>query len=142
MANSVGFSGIIAAVLTVLLIGLVAPVQGQEKGKTKIKVLNVSQVYYPSRVKKSAKYKKPAVLTTATVFAAIPEWKQIKEKKLTNSSAEYHLLLKKANEKFNKALGKVQGVSSYDIMAEVGAIQCTNCTATDVTATIIANLGA
>lgn len=108
--------------------------------KAKVEILNSAQIYYPSVVKKNAKYKKPAVLTTATVFNSIPEWKKIKKKNLKKSDAEYHLLLKKANEKFNKALLKVHDASSYDIMAEVGAIKCTDCTPTDVTSALIANL--
>lgn len=142
MTSSIARNGITAAFLMLLLFAFSAPIQAQSKGKAKVKILNESQVYYPSRVKKSTKYKKPAVLTTSTVFAAIPEWKQIQEKKLKKTCAEYHLLLKKANEKFTKAIGKVRGSGSYDIIAEVGAIQCTNCTATDVTANIIANLNA
>ncbi len=129
----------IAAFLAVFFFLAGGSLLGQPN-KPKVEILNSAQIYYPSIVKKSSKYKKPAILTTATVFDSIPEWKKIKKKKLKKSDAEYHLLLEKANEKFNKALSKVQGASSYDIMAEVGAIKCTNCTPTDVTSELIANL--
>ena len=129
-----------ALIMIALMFSLAVPVLAQDSGKVKVTIVHASQVYYPSVVKKGSKFKKPAVLTTATVFAAIPEWKKIKKKKLKKSDAEYHLLLEKANDKFNKALKKVASDSSYDIMAEVGAITCTGCTPTDVTATLIANL--
>ena len=105
-----------------------------------VTITNASQVYYPTRVKKGAKFKKPAVLTTSTIFDSIPEWKEIKKKKLTEKDAEYHLLLKKANEKFDCALKTVQKNGSYDIIAEVGAISCKNCTATDISSDVIAAL--
>jgi hypothetical protein len=105
-----------------------------------VTITNSDQVYHPTRVKKGAKYKKPAVLTTSTIFDSIAEWKEIKKKKLTPKDAEYHLLLKKANEKFSCALKTVQLAGSYDIIAESGAISCKNCTATDVTSDMIAAL--
>ena len=98
-----------------------------------VKVLNKSQVYHPSVVKKGAKYKKPATLETSKVFDEIKEWKEIKRKKLTSKDAEYHLLLKAANDRFGKALKKVQTDGSFDIIAEKGAIKCKNCKADDVT---------
>ncbi len=129
-----------AILVAIMLASFSSPTLANEDGKPKVKILNSSQVYYPSLIKRGAKYKKPAVLTSATVFDAIPEWKKIKKKKLKKTDAEYHLLLEKANEKFNKALKKVAQDSSYDIMAEVDAIKCTGCTPTDVTATLIANI--
>ncbi|MEE9392277.1 MAG: hypothetical protein V3W41_07205 [Planctomycetota bacterium] len=98
----------------------------------KVTIVTSSQVYYPSTIKKNAKFKKPAVLSTSTVFDSIAEWKTIKKKKLSDKDAEYHLLLKKANDKFAKALKTVQRDGSYDIIAETGAITCKGCTAKDV----------
>ena len=59
---------------------------------------------------------------------------------LSEKDAEYHLLLKKANDRFNGAVRKVQKNGSYDIIAEDGAISCKNCTATDITSDVIAAL--
>ncbi len=126
--------------LALLLLCSLAVAASTKPEDPRVKILNSSQVYYPSVVKKGAKFKKPAVLTTSTIFNSISEWQLIKKKGLTESDAEYHLLLRRANVKFNKALKKVQRNSSYDIMAEVGAIECTNCTPADVTQDIIANL--
>ena len=140
---------ILVAMIAVITLSVyspaVAPVVAERANDSisaapEVKILNSAQVYYPSVVKKGTKFKKPAILTTSTVFDAISEWKQIKRKGLRKSDAEYHLLLKKANEKFNKALKAVQAASSYDIMAEVGAIECKGCTPEDVTQTLIANL--
>ena len=105
-----------------------------------VKIVTRSQVYYPSKTKKGTKYHKPAILVSATVFASIKEWREIKRKKLTTKDAEYHLLLTKANDKFHKALKRVQKSGRYDIMAESGAIHCKNVTATNVTQTMISNL--
>ena len=102
-----------------------------------VTITNASQVYYPTRVKKGAKFKKPAVLTTSTIFDSIPEWKEIKKKKLTKKDAEYHLLLKKANDKFNSALTTVQSAGSYDIIAEEGAITVKGGKATDVNKDVV-----
>lgn len=98
-----------------------------------VTVTNKDQVYYPATVKKDAKFKKPATLLTSTVFSSISEWKEIEKKKLTESDAEYHLLLAAANKKFSKAVKKVQKDGKYDIIAESGAITCKGCTADDVT---------
>lgn len=119
---------------------LTATAPSVAKADPVVKILNADQVYYPTRTKKGAKYKKPAVLTTSTIFNSISEWKEIKKKKLTEKDAEYHLLLKKANEKFDCALTTVRKSGSYDIIAEVGAISCKNCTASDITQNVVAAL--
>ena len=63
--------------------------------------------------------------------------KEIKKKGLTDKDAEYHLLLKKANDKFHSAVTSVQKSESYDIMAEVGAITLKKGSAPDVTQKVI-----
>ena len=99
-----------------------------------VKILDKQKVYFPTKIKKGKKYKKPAVVVTSTVYDSIDEWKKIKERKLTEKDAEYHLLLTKASGKFHKAIKKVAKDGSYDIIAEkTGAIECKNVTADDVT---------
>ena len=128
-------SMIASTLVVALLIGASAvPTLGDTcPAEADVTVTNKDQVYYPATVKKDAKFKKPATLLTSTVFASISEWKEIEKKKLTESDAEYHLLLAAANKKFSKAVKKVQKDGKYDIIAESGAITCKGCTADDVT---------
>lgn len=112
-------------------------IEGAAPDEPKVAILNASQVYYPVPVKRNGKYVKPAVVTTATIFDAIKEWQEIKRRSLDESDAEYHLLLKKANDKFDTGLQNVRRTGSYDIVAEHGAISCENCTATDVTQDVV-----
>lgn len=122
--------------LAALVVGvLVAPSLGandDDDKKPEVTITNKDQVYYPSVIKKNAKFTKPATLLTSTVFDEIAEWKEIKKKKLTESDAEYHLLLTAANKKFRKAVKKVQKDGKYDIIAESGAIKCKNVEVDDV----------
>lgn len=103
----------------------------------KVTVVNSARVYHPTVLTRGIVYKVPAILKTSAVFAAIPEWKTIKRKNLTDRDAEYHLLLKAANHKFNKAVATVQKAKSYDIIAETGAIKCENITPAEITADVI-----
>lgn len=134
------FTGLCCAVLLLLAAAPVLPADAPQDKKPSVKILNKTQVYYPATIKKGATFKKPATLVSSTVFDAIPEWKKIKDKKLTTKDAEYHLLLKAANDKFAKALDKVQKDGSFDIIAEAGAIECKNCVAEDVTQKMVDNI--
>ncbi|MCA9323311.1 MAG: hypothetical protein KDB53_21415, partial [Planctomycetes bacterium] len=55
----------------------------QDDDKPEVKILDKSQVYFPSTIKKNAEFKAPAIVTTSTIFDAIPEWQAIKKRKLT-----------------------------------------------------------
>ncbi len=103
----------------------------------KVTVVNSARVYHPTVITKGAVYKAPAILKTSTVFNSIPEWKEIKRKNLTDRDAEYHLLLKAANDKFNKAVATVQKAKSYDIIAETGAIKCEKITPAEITSDVV-----
>ena len=105
-----------------------------------VKITNSSRVYYPTTIKRGAKFKKPAIVVSSTVFDSIPEWKEIKEKGLKKGDAEYHLLHKRASDKFCDALKRVRVANGYDIVAETGAIECKNCTATEITQAVIDSL--
>jgi hypothetical protein len=65
--------------------------------------------------------RKPAEVTSKTVFNEIPEYKQIKEKGLTESDAEYFILLNKANAKFYTAVKKVAEEDGHDVVVEKGS---------------------
>lgn len=131
---------LLLAVLLIFSFGSGPALAGPGLDDPEVKILNSSQVYYPATIRKGDKFAKPAVLVTTTVFDSIKEWKEIKRRKLTTKDAEYHLLLKTANDKFNTALKRVRQASSYDIVAETGAIECHNCSAIEITQSVIDQL--
>ena len=67
--------------------------------------------------------KAPAVCKADDVWAEIPEYKEIIEDELEDDDPRYHLLMKKATERFNKALEKAADRDDYDMIGEVGAIE-------------------
>ena len=131
---------LLIAVLVIFGCGLSPAVAGPGLDEPEVKILNSSQVYYPATIRKSDKFQKPAILASMTVFDSINEWKEIKRRKLGKKDAEYHLLLKAANDKFNTALKRVRQANNYDIIAETGAIECKDCTPTEITQTVIDQL--
>jgi len=80
--------------------------------------------------------KKPAEVTAKTIFGEIAEYKKIQEKGLTKDDAEYWVLLKKANEKFNRAIRKVVEDGKYDVVAEKGT-QKFDATPPDITKRVL-----
>lgn len=76
-------------------------------------------VYYGSGEHPSA----PASIRADDVWAAIPEYKKIVDDNLTDDDAEYHLLMKRATERFQKALRSEAKRESYDMIAESGAVK-------------------
>lgn len=70
--------------------------------------------------------KSPAVITADDVWAQIPEYKKILDDDLDDDDAAYHLLMKKATERFAKALRKVAKRDGYDMIGEVGSIKASD----------------
>lgn len=75
-------------------------------------------VYFGSGEHPSA----PSSVRAEEVWAAIPEYKRIVEENLTDDNAEYHLLMKKASERFERALRTEARRESFDMVAEEGAV--------------------
>ena len=67
--------------------------------------------------------RKPAVISADRVYQRIPEYKKILDEKLSDSSVRYHFLMKKASERFAKAVKKMARKEGHDFVAEVGAIE-------------------
>lgn len=100
--------------------GLLGMVQAADAGiKYDFEVVKPDQIYYGVGKHPRA----PAVLRADDVWAAIPEYKQILDDKLTDDDARYHLLMKKAAERYGKALKKLAKRDSYDMLGEVGSIR-------------------
>jgi len=70
--------------------------------------------------------KAPGVMVADDVWKEIPEYKKILDDDLTEDDPEYHLLMLKATERFNKALKALAKRDSYDMLGEVGSIKSTN----------------
>ncbi len=66
--------------------------------------------------------KTPAVILCDEVWGAIPEYKKILDDDLSDDDPKYHQLMKKATERFQKALSKVAKREGYDMIGEEGSI--------------------
>ncbi|MFI5402692.1 MAG: hypothetical protein ACHQ1G_07130 [Planctomycetota bacterium] len=64
----------------------------------------------------------PGVLVADDVWKEIPEYKKILADELTEDDAQYHLLMLKATERFNKALKALAKRDSHDMLGETGSI--------------------
>lgn len=64
----------------------------------------------------------PAVAVADEVWLAIPEYRKILDKNLTDDDPEYHLLMKRASERFQEALKSEAKRQGFDLIAEVDAV--------------------
>jgi len=85
-------------------------------------VTDADKVYYG----KGKHPESPAVIKADDVWAEIPEYKKIVEDDLDEDDAEYHILMKKATERFEKALKDEAKREDHDLIAEVGAVKSNN----------------
>jgi hypothetical protein len=92
-------------------------------------VVDAAKVY----LGQAATCKAPSVVDADRVYRAIPEYKRIVEKKLTEKDAEYSLLLLKATKKFRAAVEAAAADGSYDLVAAVGAVKWEGHTVPDLT---------
>lgn len=109
--------------LLALVLGLVvaAPTATADDAKEKgpaYRVTDVSQVF----VGNPRLFKKPCVVDADRVFKAIPEYLEILEKNLTDRDVRYHFLMKKASDKFARAVRALAKDAEYDLVACTGAV--------------------
>ena len=104
-----------------ILVGLVfgTVVAAAAAAKYDFEVVKTDEIYFGSGKHPKA----PGVLTADDVWAVIPEYKQILKDELTDEDAQYHLLMKKAAERFSKALKKLAKRDSHDMLGEQGSIK-------------------
>jgi hypothetical protein len=67
-------------------------------------------------------FKKPCEVSADTVYRAIPEYREILEKNLTDKDVRYHFLMKKASDKFAAAVKELAKDRSYDLVAGKGGV--------------------
>jgi len=84
-------------------------------------VVSTDDIYYGS----GKHPKTPAVTSADDVWDEIPEYKKIVEDELTEEDPSYHLLMRKASERFQKALKKLAKRDGRDMIGEVGSIKAT-----------------
>lgn len=120
----------------VALLGMPAMAQSGRK----VTVLNASRLYHPSVFDAKKLYKKIAIISSQQVFDATPEYQQIKKRKISKNTAEYRLLIKKASDRFKRAVRKTASSGSYDVIAETGAISVKGKAPGDITQELILNL--
>ena len=102
-----------------LLAGAADAVAEPEEAQPTYEVVDKDDIYFGSGKSPKA----PATIRVDDVWAEIPEYKKILADDLGDDDPEYHLLFKKATERFNKALEKVAKRESYDMIGEEGAIK-------------------
>ncbi|MGH7163378.1 MAG: hypothetical protein ACREID_07825 [Planctomycetota bacterium] len=108
---------IVATALVSLGLGRGAAL-GAEDGEHDFTVVDAEAVYFGSGEHPSS----PAVTRADDVWAQIPEYKRIVDENLTDDDAEYHLLMKKASERWQKALKAEAKREDYSLIAEVDAV--------------------
>lgn len=86
------------------------------------RVDDVTQVY----VGNPRLFKKPCVVSTDRVYRAIPEYQEIVEKNLTDKDVRYHFLMRKASDKFSRAVQGLARDQGYDLIAGKGAVSATS----------------
>jgi hypothetical protein len=123
-ASSVRFAGMSSTrravlVLAALALGALAAAGAPaahadtKKQEPAYRVADPTQVY----VGNPRLFKKPCAVATDRVYRAIPEYAEILEKNLTDKDVRYHFLMKKASEKFARAVQAVAKDQGYDLVA-------------------------
>ena len=82
-------------------------------------VCDSSSIYYG----KKKHPKTPAHCEADSVWSEIPEYKTIVEDDLGPDDPKYHLLLKRATKRFQRALKKLAKRDEYDVIGEIGSIK-------------------
>lgn len=65
----------------------------------------------------------PAEISADRVYGRIPEYQKILDENLTDKDVRYHFLMKKASERFAKAVKEMARDKGHDFVAEVGAVE-------------------
>ncbi|MCK6461605.1 MAG: hypothetical protein L6Q95_17120 [Planctomycetes bacterium] len=116
------------------LAGLVRPVAADDSEEASFEVVDSDGIYFGT----GKNPKTPGVLVADDVWKEIPEYKKILDDELTEDDPEYHLLMLKATERFNKALKALAKRDSHDMLGEVGSIKANSgAKIPDVTAEMI-----
>lgn len=103
-------------------LAVVRPVAAEDSEEATFEVVDTDGIYLGT----GKNPKTPGVLVADDVWKEIPEYKKILDDELTEDDPEYHLLMLKATERFNKALKGLAKRDSHDMLGEVGSIRANN----------------
>ena len=105
----------------VALVAVLALVTGSiaDEPKHDFTVVDSASIYYGTKKHP----KTPAQCDADSVWSEIPEYKTIIDDELGPDDPKYHLLLKRATKRFQRALKKLAKRDDYDVIGEVGAIK-------------------
>ena len=110
-------------VLVLVLAGVAAaPAYAEDPKGPAYRVDDVSLVYLGN----PRQFKAPCVVNADRVYRAIPEYREILEKNLTDRDVRYHFLLRKASDKFAAAIRDVSQGGGFDLVGGVGAVSAAN----------------
>ena len=107
------------AIVVALLAAAVTPREAAADGKPVYRVDDTTLVYFGN----PRLFRKPCEVSADRVYRAIPEYREILDKNLTEKDVRYHFLMKKASEKFAAAVKALARDLSHDLVAGTGAVQ-------------------
>ena len=90
-----------------------------ERGLGDYTVLDASRPY----LGRAALVMKPAVLRIDAVYGHIPEYQDILRERLGDSQPRYHLLMRKASQRFGEAVAAMARALGHDYVCEAGTIE-------------------
>jgi hypothetical protein len=118
MASRVGASSAVwFALLVAVTLFVCAPAAGADVGA--YRCADPAKVYLGN----PKLFQKPAVIAADRVYGAISEYREILQKGLTDKDVHYHFLMKKASERFSKAVKAMARKEGHDLVAESGSIE-------------------
>jgi hypothetical protein len=80
--------------------------------------VDASRVYYGN----TRLIRNPAAISADGVYRHISEYREILEQGLTDKDARYHFLMRRASERFSKAVKSAARDLGHDVIAEHGAV--------------------
>ncbi|MCB9825026.1 MAG: hypothetical protein H6806_03990 [Planctomycetes bacterium] len=90
-----------------------------ERGLGDYTVLDASRTY----LGRAALVMKPAVVRSDPVYERIPEYQDIRREGLGDSQPRYHLLMRKASQRFNEAVAAMARALGHDYVGEAGTVE-------------------
>lgn len=106
-----------AAIALLALLGM--PLRAARAEMSDYRVADPGAIYFGN----CRLFTKPCVVKADKVYRAIPEYREILDKGLTDKDVQYHFLMKKASEKFLDAVKRAAKEVSVDIVGEIGSIK-------------------
>ena len=126
---------LITVLLAVGALAVTPPLEAKTEQPPKFEV-DEGGIYYGD----PGNFKKPAVVDVDKVYSKIPEYREIVERNMDESSPRYLFLLRAASEKFRTAIEKVARDKGYDLIGCIGSIKCRGKTVPNITSRVVAKL--